>query len=183
MVAVKSPKDDTNQSQRDDIIREYGFLCRFDSNHVLKTFGLIKATRRVSRVGLVLEYCAYGSLHGLVRTRNLTALELTRLTADCADGLAYLASRRFIHCDVAARNALVTTELRAKIADLGMMHSLMASGDYYTDTHPAPWRWLAPESLKNLLEGDQKPKYSTRTDVWAFGVLVRVDMAIRAPHN
>ncbi len=42
------------------------------------------------------------------------------LAGDCAAGLGYLASRGFVHRDVAARNVLVSSDRRAKIADFGM---------------------------------------------------------------
>ena len=40
------------------------------------------------------------------------------LAGDCAEGLKYLSKRGFIHRDVAARNMLISSTRRAKIADV-----------------------------------------------------------------
>ena len=43
------------------------------------------------------------------------------LAGDCADGLHYLSQRGFIHRDVAARNMLISSTRRAKIADVSVV--------------------------------------------------------------
>ena len=93
--------------------------------------------------------------------------EATKLVfaGDAADGLLYLSKRGFVHRDVAARNVLVSSELRAKISDFGLSRDTENS-DYYTSRGGAlPVRWTAPEALESR-------KFSTATDVWAYGVLL-----------
>jgi len=52
----------------------------------------------------------------------------------------------------------------AKIADFGLSHRLYEYTNYVkTQQEPLPWRWMAIESLRHL-------DFSTRSDVWAFGV-------------
>ncbi len=53
------------------------------------------------------------------------------LALDCAEGLAYLASKNFVHLDVAARNVLIDSERHAKISDFGMTRNT-SSSEYYT---------------------------------------------------
>lgn len=47
-------------------------------------------------------------------------------------GMAYLASMRVIHCDLAGRNVLLTDKLVAKITDFGLAKILQKDKDYYT---------------------------------------------------
>jgi serine/threonine protein kinase len=56
--------------------------------------------------------------------------EQLQLACDCAEGLAYLASRKFVHRDVAARNVLLGSEKRAKISDFGMSREIVDSNYY-----------------------------------------------------
>lgn len=80
--------------------------------------------------------------------------------------------------DIAARNCLVDDEGNVKISDFGMSRSLYSS-DYYRVEGRAllPLRWMAPETLlmvvKRLEKGTKgqfQGKFSTASDVWAFGV-------------
>lgn len=71
---------------------------------------------------------------------------------------------QIIHRDLAARNILVGDQFCMKIADFGMTRSIE---QYYRKTSAGrlPVKWLAPESLFDK-------KYTTKSDVWAFGVLL-----------
>ena len=74
-----------------------------------------------------------------------------------------------IHRDLALRNVLVFAldpsdhkSVRVKVADYG----LTKKGTYYYGGNAClPMRWMPPEALK-------KRKWSEKSDVWAFGVLL-----------
>ncbi|XP_066286882.1 uncharacterized protein [Branchiostoma lanceolatum] len=123
---------------------------------------------------LILEFVSGGSLQSLLRKSQpdedpggagteLTNSELTKFAMDVARGMAYLASKKIIHRDLASRNVLVTDDRVSKVSDFGMSRR----GEEYERTTevPLPVRWMAPESL---FEG----KYTSRSDVWSFGVLL-----------
>ena len=76
--------------------------------------------------------------------------------------MEYLASKNLVHRDLAARNCLVGENFNIKVADFGLSRSLYES-DYYTMSGrtPLPRRWMAYECFYG--------KFSTKTDVWAFG--------------
>ena len=67
------------------------------------------------------------------------------IAGDCAEGLAYLSSHNFIHRDIAARNVLLSSERRAKIADFGMSREAIDSNYYQSKGGQLPVRWTAPE--------------------------------------
>ena len=103
------------------------------------------------------------------RSTSLAMLDLIMCGYDVANGCKYMEEARFIHRDIAARNCLLTCKEPGrivKIADFGMAKDIYRS-DYYRKGGKAmlPIRWMPPESF---LDGI----FTTKTDVWAFGVLL-----------
>ena len=86
--------------------------------------------------------------------------------------MEYLGSRKCIHRDLAARNILVAKDYIIKIADFGLARDVQIN-DYYRKKGEGflPVRWMAPESL---LEN----RFSVKSDVWSFSVLIWVIMTL-----
>jgi serine/threonine protein kinase len=79
--------------------------------------------------------------------------------------MEYLESKKLIHRDLAARNILLSSPEHVKICDFGMARSTASSGGQYkmNENHKIPCAWYAPESIRHKL-------FSSKSDVWAFGV-------------
>lgn len=76
----------------------------------------------------------------------------------------YLGTKNIVHRDLAARNILVVDESVVKISDFGLAQVMESSDYYYLRTNrDLPIKWYAIESLR-------EHKFSTRSDVWSFGV-------------
>ena len=89
-------------------------------------------------------------------------------------GMEYLGSMKCVHRDLAARNVLVAKDMIIKIGDFGLARDVHKN-DYYRKIGDGwlPVRWMAPEALFQR-------RYTTRSDVWSFGVLLWEIMTLGA---
>lgn len=80
-----------------------------------------------------------------------------------ARGMNYVASKKVLHGDLAARNILLCENNVVKICDFGLARSLYNRENYQKKSDdPLPFKWLAIESIEDQI-------YSTQSDMWAFG--------------
>ena len=90
------------------------------------------------------------------------------ILCDVGQGLAFLHSRNppIIHRDLSARNVLLTTGMRAKIADLGMARLIPALRRATTMTKaPGASIYMPPEALED------ESRYDVTIDVFSFGII------------
>ncbi|XP_037051566.1 vascular endothelial growth factor receptor 1 isoform X6 [Bradysia coprophila] len=98
--------------------------------------------------------------------RVVTTTDLVCWSFQVARGMEYLASRKVLHGDLAARNILLCDDNVVKICDFGLARSMYKSDNYKKKGEaPLPFKWLAIESI-----GDQV--FSTFSDVWSFGIVM-----------
>ena len=80
--------------------------------------------------------------------------------------MEYLESRRYmLHRDLASRNFLVTEEFCVKLADFGRARFVSDDNYQAPRSEKICIKWSAPEVLVDSI-------YSTKSDVWAIGVLL-----------
>jgi len=85
-----------------------------------------------------------------------------------AAGMLHIHSESLVHRDLAARNVLLAGDYTPKISDFGMTRVYAAESadtSNTTKSDAGPLKWMAPESI------NQK-KYSTKSDVWSYGVVL-----------
>ncbi|OWA50740.1 putative Mast/stem cell growth factor receptor Kit [Hypsibius exemplaris] len=100
-----------------------------------------------------------------VDLEELSTHHLLDISHQISRGMEFLAGNRVIHRDLAGRNVLVCENKNVKIADFGLARQQRL--DYIMRDRQAelPMRWMAPESLRDLV-------FNEKTDVWSFGVLL-----------
>eukprot|EP01117_Protostelium_nocturnum_P009585 TRINITY_DN3419_c0_g1_i5.p1 TRINITY_DN3419_c0_g1~~TRINITY_DN3419_c0_g1_i5.p1 ORF type:complete len:173 (-),score=63.48 TRINITY_DN3419_c0_g1_i5:227-745(-) len=83
---------------------------------------------------------------------------------DIVGALRYLETNGICHNDISARNVLIVKEgWTGKLSDFGLARQVKDVGKMQGEKSPV--RWSAPEVLKSQ-------KYSHKSDVWMFGVLL-----------
>lgn len=95
--------------------------------------------------------------------RSVCTSDLVCWSFQVARGMDYLASRKVLHGDLAARNILLADDNIVKICDFGLARSMYKNDNYKKKGEaPLPFKWLALESISDHV-------FSTYSDVWAFG--------------
>lgn len=95
--------------------------------------------------------------------RSVCTSDLACWAFQVARGMDYLASRKVLHGDLAARNILLAENNIVKICDFGLARSMYKNDNYKKKGEaPLPFKWLALESISDHT-------FSTYSDVWAFG--------------
>ncbi|XP_078673467.1 uncharacterized protein LOC144912289 [Branchiostoma floridae x Branchiostoma belcheri] len=140
----------------------------FDHKNVLGLIGVCVPPDGYPAV--VLPFMTHGSLLAYLRNdeNDVSMKQACTFCLDVARGMEYLSMLKFVHRDLAARNCMVNGNLEVKVGDFGLSRHLHTK-QYYRlgaeDDRELPIRWMAPESFR-------RRTYTTKTDVWSFGVLM-----------
>ncbi|PAA69305.1 hypothetical protein BOX15_Mlig029197g1, partial [Macrostomum lignano] len=171
-VAVKLMLD--GNMAEDDFIEEARNMRNLNHPNLVQLFGVVTKSKPVM---IITDFMPYGSLKDFLRSRRTHYLKNNRVAAlldvcnQVAVAMMYLEERNVIHRDLASRNILVKSVLHlhgyieVKVSDFGMARFLLDQEYDASAGSKFPVRWAAPEVF-------QCNKYSARSDVWAFGILM-----------
>uniref|UniRef100_UPI003AB012A7 tyrosine-protein kinase ITK/TSK isoform X2 n=1 Tax=Centroberyx gerrardi TaxID=166262 RepID=UPI003AB012A7 len=161
-VAVKMVRE--GAMSEEEFIEEARIMTRLSHCKLVQLYGVCT---QHSPMYLVFEFMENGCLSDYLRARRgrLSQDVMLGMCLDVSEGMAYLESSNFIHRDLAARNCLVSKNNEVKVSDFGMTRFVL--DDQYTSSLGSkfPVKWSAPEVIKYC-------KFSSKSDVWSFGVLM-----------
>ncbi|XP_065830161.1 uncharacterized protein [Oscarella lobularis] len=172
-VALKYLHKGASKDMQEAFNKEVKFMAPLQHEHVVRLLGVCSAEQPRF---MVIEYMQNGDLNQYLQRfahpgqsatasaeKSIPYGTLLKMSSQIASGMEYLASKFFIHRDLATRNCLVGSNHVVKVADFGMTRSVYEK-NYYRLAGRAilPIRWMAPETFYG--------KFTIMTDVWSFGV-------------
>ncbi|XP_035026675.1 insulin receptor a isoform X1 [Hippoglossus stenolepis] len=173
-VAVKTVNESASLRERIEFLNEASVMKAFTCHHVVRLLGVVSKGQPTL---VVMELMTHGDMKSYLRSLRPdaennpgrpppTLKEMIQMSAEIADGMAYLNAKKFVHRDLAARNCMVATDFTIKIGDFGMTRDIYET-DYYRKGGKGllPVRWMAPESLKDGV-------FTANSDCWSFGVVL-----------
>lgn len=146
------------------LIREMQALAQFNHPHVVAFYHHFADP---SRLYLVLEYCAAGSLDD--RLRAVGACPVTQAFAwglDLCETLGFVHAREIVHHDIKPANILFAEGGTIKLGDFGVANSIAGTIMY-----------LPPE----MLLGERVDRTDPRVDIYALGLTLLETITGRHP--
>ncbi|KTF91790.1 hypothetical protein cypCar_00034377, partial [Cyprinus carpio] len=136
VVAVKKLQHSTAEHLR-DFEREIEILRSLQHENIVRYKGVCYSAGR-RNLRLVMEFLPFGSLRDYLskNKERFDHMKLLLYASQICKGMDYLASRRYVHRDLATRNILVESEFRVKIGDFGLTKVLPQDKEYYTVREP-----------------------------------------------
>uniref|UniRef100_A0A8C6A3S5 Tyrosine-protein kinase n=1 Tax=Marmota marmota marmota TaxID=9994 RepID=A0A8C6A3S5_MARMA len=148
----------------EDFIEEAKVMMKLSHSRLVQLYGVCIQQKPLY---IVTEFMENGCLLNYLRDRKgkLRKEMLLSVCQDVCEGMEYLERNCYIHRDLAARNCLVSSTCIVKISDFGMTRYVL--DDEYISSSGAkfPIKWSPPEVF-------HFNKYSSKSDVWSFGVLM-----------
>ncbi|KNC29388.1 hypothetical protein FF38_06598 [Lucilia cuprina] len=176
-VAVKMLKKGANSVEYMALVSEFQLLQEVSHPNVIKLLG---ACTKGDAPMIIIEYARYGSLRSYLRLSRkiesagcefadgvepVTVRNILSFALQICKGMTYLTEIKLVHRDLAARNVLLAEGKICKISDFGLTRDVYEDDAYLKRSRDrVPVKWMAPESLADHV-------YTTKSDVWAFGVL------------
>ncbi|XP_072315264.1 tyrosine-protein kinase Tec [Eucyclogobius newberryi] len=161
-VAIKTIRE--GAMYEEDFIEEAKVMMRLCHPQLVQLYGVCLQQRPLL---IVAEFMENGCLLNFLRQRGgaLREAGLLSMCQDVCEGMEYLESHSFIHRDLAARNCLVNEHNVVKVCDFGMTRYVLDNQYTSSSGSKFPVKWSPPEVL-------HYSKYSSKSDVWSFGVVM-----------
>uniref|UniRef100_A0A8C2CFX6 Tyrosine-protein kinase n=1 Tax=Cyprinus carpio TaxID=7962 RepID=A0A8C2CFX6_CYPCA len=161
-VAIKTIRE--GAMSEDDFIEEAKIMMNLSHRNLVQLYGVCTQQKPIY---LVTEFMELGCLLNYLRQRRgtLGSQDLLGICHDVSQGMQHLEQNGFIHRDLAARNCLVNSSLVVKVSDFGMTRYVLDDQYWSSSGAKFPVKWSAPEVFNFC-------KYSSKSDVWSFGVLM-----------
>lgn len=167
VVAVKTLRGADTSNTLEEFLKETAILKSIKHPNLVQLLGVCT---REPPFYIVTEFMSEGNLLEYLRRKGVGEVNLLtkyHMARQICSAMEYLESRKYIHRDLAARNCLVEDNHVIKVADFGLSRLVTSDVDDYMAKQGTkfPIKWTAPEGLAYN-------RFSTKSDVWSFGVLL-----------
>ncbi|XP_031141528.1 tyrosine-protein kinase SRK2 [Sander lucioperca] len=165
-VAVKTLKPGTMDTE--DFLREAQIMKRLRHAKLIQLYAVCTMEEPIY---IITELMKNGSLLEYLQKDKGATLRISdqiEMAAQVASGMAFLELQNYIHRDLAARNVLVGENNICKVADFGLARVFMKENENVYEAREGtkfPVKWTALEAI-------HENKFSIKSDVWSFGILL-----------
>ncbi|CAK1552126.1 unnamed protein product [Leptosia nina] len=183
VVRIKELKFSKKKDISREIMKEMRLLrdLRHDN---LNSF--IGAVVEPSRVLLLTDYCAKGSLYDIIENEDikLDKMFISSLVHDLIKGMIFIhTSPLMFHGNLKSSNCVVTSRWMLQVTDFGLHELRNSAENDYIGEHQyyRGLLWKSPELLRQLDYPNGYVGGTQKGDVYAFGIILYEIMARRGP--
>lgn len=152
--------------------------CLKNLRHIPEVVNFENSFDGKSKFYLILEHCHRGNLFSYIHSKDSPPLQDSQkhqLAADIVNGIARMHEKGWYHCDIKQENILITSDLRARIADFGLSvnEKIFSSEDWkFTGTEcciSPDLIWAVYKGLNTIVN---RAEILMKTDAWALGLVL-----------
>ena len=154
--------EECKRKYHETFYRECVLLSQMKHDNIVQFIGVHCGKERYD-LTLILERLTTDLDRYLESSKVITLFNKLKILSDISCGLLYLHERSVVHRDLSAANILLTDDLRAKIADLGVS-KIVDDSVLRLTTAPGTQPYMSPEALAG-------EKYNSSLDIFSFGVI------------